>query len=525
MQHEYQQQQQYQSHAQHDAHAHDHGAGADHSQEEHHQPHHYPPQHQRVQGEQMTMQNAAPEEMDLQQRIAQKMLTSQAPPRSGYDNRRQDYPDAYFENVAINQIAEPQLLPPWETDATGAARHDHNLQAGDLPVSQLHQAMHPSLNFNNIAIADNNTVDFDMAHHNLQAGDLPVSQLHQAMHPSLNFNNIAIADNNTVDFDMAQGQVQSMADEYEYAPVETPMAPVPINKRVSFLTQDQFFLWDEQLDISKCVDAEYFNVAHFLLDVVGAKNANFDEYMLNIASFEQEELKRGSGLLSILFGCSAAGATGAIEDDDKQQQQRGRDDDKAIKYQLTEKLVNDFFTATKFRMESIESKSSGGEEVEENEGATARTKEIVRKINAYGLPLLGSDAKIDTRCDENESPTTQTLGLTLDGIVEPKEKGEAEEEDEEIVSCLKIFPDPSCLFVRCLSSKVSHMLPPPPRPNGDHGSRPCDDRSVPPRNVAAQQVQNNPQHPMGQRQRPALRPVPRAVDSRISWLDDLLSEF
>ena len=78
------------------------------------------------------------------------------------------------------------------------------------------------------------------------------------------------------------------------------------------------------MDILKCVDEEYFNVAHFLIDVVGAKNANLDEYMFYIASFEQEELKRGSGLLSILFGCSAAGATGAIEDDDKQQQQRAK---------------------------------------------------------------------------------------------------------------------------------------------------------------------------------------------------------
>lgn len=207
----------------------------------------------------------------------------------------------------------------------------------------------------------------------------------------------------------------------------TPSQP----RSVTFGTHDQIHQWDEQLDILKYVDEEFFNVAHFLLEVVGTNTSSLEEYNLNMASLDEAQelmLNRGGGLLSRLFGCGGgvthlgSSLSSGVED--------GAKKDPSKNYRLTKKLANDFYTAVKYRMEHIDENAVGDVNiggVDSGNSVAARTKEIVRKINAYGLPLLPMSAKIEVKGDDTNE------GNASDG----KEENEDEKDndnDEEFVS-------------------------------------------------------------------------------------------
>ncbi len=232
--------------------------------------------------------------------------------------------------------------------------------------------------------------------------------------------------------------------------VTTPSSTSAATPRVSFGTHDQIFQWDEQLDLLKHVDEEFFSVAHFLLDVVGVwdegnrihgnENGNDNEngggvakegenyYFVNEDDFQWSDDannsgiwwdgddgsrgagghgvaggigglgKKGSKLLTWLsiFNCSQPVSGGSLSGDDYNHNKSsfGLDDgdwslnsdekkNRAKKYKLTEKLVRDFQAAVDFRMETISSKVRLGEEESD---LVKRTKEIARKVKAYGLP-------------------------------------------------------------------------------------------------------------------------------------------
>lgn len=175
------------------------------------------------------------------------------------------------------------------------------------------------------------------------------------------------------------------------------------NKSVTFNTKDEFHSWDEQLDVLKYIDEEFFNVAHYLIDVVGIDNDNnTDDYyckyskeeeeLILMRSAQQQKQKQqknsvdrgdisggcgGGGILTRLFGCGIdISAADVLKFDDIDLEQREREQQEIIdsqqqqvdeqerldegkkKYQLTNKLVDDFVEAVKYRMEIIENSPS-----------------------------------------------------------------------------------------------------------------------------------------------------------------------
>ena len=67
---------------------------------------------------------------------------------------------------------------------------------------------------------------------------------------------------------------------------------------------------------------------------------------------------------------------------------------------MSTKLVSNFVSALNFRMENIQSKLDGDEEIgEEDALVAARTREVVRKVNTYGLPLM--IPQHSSRCEWN----------------------------------------------------------------------------------------------------------------------------
>ena len=217
----------------------------------------------------------------------------------------------------------------------------------------------------------------------------------------------------TVDYDDDSVAIATAATiDNDNTTIEQPLPLQPLTpattKSVTFGTHDEFYQWDEQLDVLKYVDDEFFEVANFLMEDVD------DDGLAEVGAWEDEESRlnkqqRRGGILSILFGgCSGGG----IETDDCYDNSRGRKYHSRRKYQLTEKLVNDFYSAVKFRMEKIEANSAccEGEENQENDVAT-RTREIALRINAYGLPFLRTGAKIEISGDENEGVSASVVDV------------------------------------------------------------------------------------------------------------------
>ncbi|KAL9184533.1 hypothetical protein ACHAXT_012503 [Thalassiosira profunda] len=291
---------------------------------------------------------------NLTQQIAQKLLTAPAP-RGG--RGRDDVRDVH--ETELLGPDEPPPIPPWESYAHTDTRDMHQRRMGDdsLSTLRLHQAeaTHPSLN---IACSE----AFDEDENDLDGG--------------------AALDN-------------------------TPHAATATPKGVTFGTHDRVHRWDEALDVLKYVDDEFFNVSRYLFTVVDTRGITGEEYMPNRSSFEEEYQKEhsGGGLLSVLFGC-----TGGREVDFETLWNEREDGNE--EYRLTKKLVLDFYEAAKFRMEALESL---GPDADDDDDVVERTRDVVRKINAYGLPLLGSSAKIGMGCDENRAPSPSLRGERLTG--------------------------------------------------------------------------------------------------------------
>eukprot|EP01082_Thalassiosira_pseudonana_P012784 g11515.t1 g11515 contig5:1051083-1052426(+) len=77
------------------------------------------------------------------------------------------------------------------------------------------------------------------------------------------------------------------------------------------------------------------------------------------------------------------------------------------RYRLTEKLIRDFELAVRFRMENIALMNESGEDGGVESGIVAPTREIARKIEAYGLPKLPKraidcTAVVENACDEED---------------------------------------------------------------------------------------------------------------------------
>ena len=264
------------------------------------------------------------------------------------------------------------------------------------------------------------------------------------------------------------------------------------NKSVTFNTKDEFHSWDEQLDVLKYIDEEFFNVAHYLIDVVGIDNDNnTDDYyckyskeeeeLILMRSAQQQKQKQqknsadignssggcgGGGILTRLFGCGIdISAADVFKFDDIDLEQREREQQEIIdsqqqqineqerldegkkKYQLTNKLVDDFVEAVKYRMEIIEnSPSSEEEEVGDVSDVVIRTREVARKMYAYGLPLIGMVPRTSNSSDSKDDG--EEKAVTVDTA-----DGNNENEDALVSQFLYLF------FLPCFLTLTHTVLP------------------------------------------------------------------
>ena len=164
------------------------------------------------------------------------------------------------------------------------------------------------------------------------------------------------------------------------------------SRNVSFRTHDEIRQFDEQFDQLKHVDEVFFEVAHFLLDVVG-NSVDITQFLEKTGSAANEDLdlvpsgaqQPLSGVLAKLFGCSIRDIS-VMNDAAEQAINDGplvnRVDGHPLrrKYFLSEKLVKDFSLALEFRMNNIGSIH--------DEEIVSRTREVSRKVDAYGLPFM-----------------------------------------------------------------------------------------------------------------------------------------
>ena len=409
------------------------------------------------------------------QQLAQKMLVAR---RGGSNNNRWKNDD---EKLFGSELVLPIIPPPWEVsiDNNCTTNVATNNDAGntttfpaaqsDLPMSPLHQMTTTTLplpvpitgDTPNV-ILSNGTID-----HNYT--------------PHIITNNTNNNNGNT------SNNEQPPLHHHDHHQTTTPTRVT--TKNVTFNTHDKLHTYDVHLETLKHVDAEFFNVAYYLMDVVNVDIGNIEYYMSSsiedeeekggerLRRMEGEEGLRGGGgkknyaalqyeatsnngqngqssstsattvgctggsVLSKLFSCGMIDISSNMfnfNDDDEeeiiisqkqrkeleensilrqqhqeQEQQHNNNNRRTKKrmYQLTNKLVNDFVLAVKYRMEIIENEkettySSVVVEGEANKNninntsttttsevdaddAVKRTKEIARKMYAYGLPLVG----------------------------------------------------------------------------------------------------------------------------------------
>lgn len=335
------------------------------------------------------------EDEEFRQLVAQRMLSSQpvATPNSRHNQhhehglRRRDTFDYGFD-----EISESQLIPPWEVDYN----HTSNDGGGRRGMQSYPEQSD---------VRD--VIKLDTPHHLMSTNNTY----------EINTNNIATDAPNT------------------------PTTP----KFVSFGTHDKIHHFDDQLDQLKFVDEEFLSLAHFLLEVVGVGSVlNGDEDWFDDALLEDGNVgvdkvfkgsmhardgvdKRRNGILSRL--CVCGDGDDVLDDDElayhgingeviggdgiRSTHSFGNTDNTSglprtrRRYRLTEKLIRDFELAVRFRMENIALMNVSGEDGGVESGIVAPTREIARKIEAYGLPKLPKraidcTAVVENACDEED---------------------------------------------------------------------------------------------------------------------------
>jgi hypothetical protein len=200
---------------------------------------------------------------------------------------------------------------------------------------------------------------------------------------------------------------------------QSPPSPPKSTKSVSFNTRDRIHHWDDQLDQLKHVDEAFFAVAKYLLEDVHNLANNYlekeeDDFEL-LHSLQGDGVMIGAGaggIFAKLFRCGGINNITSDEgsyEDDNCKPYLGTDGEvldsgagvvpRKQKYKLTEKLIKDFEAAVKYRMHSLEDQrlTDNSDEI-----AAANTREIARKIEAYGLPKLW---KNDCQVEEDDAVT------------------------------------------------------------------------------------------------------------------------
>ncbi|KAL7547243.1 hypothetical protein ACHAWF_010558 [Thalassiosira exigua] len=433
-------------------------------QQQHQQPQQQLPQHQlQLQHQHQshridrTMLAQSDPEADLRRRVARRLLTDRTPARGA--PRGGPRGDPRWDSDAGGAFP-PQSAPPWRVPAgrSGAVGG-----AGAAARSVLPAARGPPP----AAAVDGFALDFNGAGGDFAAPPPPPPwEAAASSFARDGFLASAASDLAGEDFEGEEDLVEGEGRDDEGGG-----RPPPRPKTVTFGIRDSVHRWDERADVLKRADDEFFAAARFLLDVVGTSE-NWEEYLDD----DDEAAGRaaaagiggsgspGGGLLARVFGCAVAGGDAASTSGSGTGPSQRGGDGREGRYRLTEKLVRDFLSAVKFRMEGIEERRrlrrlevvDGGrdkedeeedeEEEEEEEGEQAdyeedlvarKTRKIARTIDAYGLPLMPG-ARVDVggprrgeggrdRFGGEESPPP-LLGSAVANLPSGDGAGEGEEE-------------------------------------------------------------------------------------------------
>jgi len=418
----------------------------------------YNEQQQQQQQQQQQLQDRLAQEAQLQHKIAQSMLTPRAAvnnntTRNNYTTTIENDDDFGMDDEVPTTFMGP---PPWENEFID------NDDANNISTSPYHHH-HGTAQFPTMTPP-----------HQLNINDnemyMPTIPTNEAIIGSTN-SNIAMRNEPPPPLPPLQPPVVATATATLPNPIHNHTTTNNNNnngpsstKSVTFRTHDQYHSWDEQLDILKHVDEEFFNVAYYLLDVINVGSvvvegdANVGHYYLNddndyngsghddsstpVNNNCGSGSGSGSGADNILariftFHCGTSQDvdlfTGGYYSNNTTNdgQERGggggggwshyhHPTNKNInynhtstfggggnetkKYKLTKKLVQDFEQAVKFRMNNIiettNNNNDSGGIMEEESEVVTRTREIAAKIEAYGLP--GMSIPTDAANDDDD---------------------------------------------------------------------------------------------------------------------------
>ena len=340
------------------------------------------------QQQQHQMMDRLSQEAQLQQRIAQSMLTT---PRAANNTTTSEEELFGLDDVPVTFMNPP----PWEGSTNTAASRYYDGSAQFPTINHHH-------NGNGTGMYMMSTTTF------------PTNEIMN----SGNNNAMAIEPPPQVAIATSAVTTTHHSNPANVGQSSTSRGPSS-TKSVTFQTHDQYHSWDEQLDQLKHVDEDFFNVAHYLLEVVnvGSVDVNyFDDE--NGELFFNDDGGYGGGqdinkVTTPVNGADCSGGSilakiftfiecGTTEDvlfgghggpyhyhqtsNNNNSNNMTSTFGEQKKYKLTKKLVQDFEQAVKYRMENIETNDSltlgGGLESE----VVTRTREIADKIEAYGLP-------------------------------------------------------------------------------------------------------------------------------------------
>jgi hypothetical protein len=297
-----------------------------------------------------------------QQQIAQKMVSSDYNQERSASSpiRNQDYD---FHIGTADDVAEGDLIPPWKAKSNNS-REMYVKRCAERSMLRRQGEMRP------ISV----DVDENYGMHNVE------DEQHASESPQL-------------------------------PPPPQPQSPPASTKSVSFNTRDKIHQWDDQLDELKHVDEVFFAAAKYLLedvhnvanDYLEMEEKDFDLVQSFHGDPEGAAGKGGTvsdGIFAKLFQCgdlSGAnesakpylGIDGEILDDGQVTHQPRK------QFRLREKLLNDFQAALDYRLTKLDEDENGTID----DDIALQTREIARKIDAYGLPKLWRN-----ECQEEEDP-------------------------------------------------------------------------------------------------------------------------
>jgi hypothetical protein len=281
----------------------------------------------------------------LRRAIAQRMLVPTSPTTTNLPSRETSYDYRIVDDG-------PRLIPPWEvtesqyntyevTENMGYGRHNDE-QIPDLMPAET-----------DVAICDDHEYNVD---------DIIINSYEGEKYNDTNETN----DNTTT----ATGGACSSSSTSHASTAA---------KSVTFRTKDEVHSFDRQLEILRNVDEEFFDVARHLMDGDTAETNEEGQTKRN-----HHHSSCGNSVLSLFFGCGTGGdETSNLSPKPYYMSDGGMSsklypttaDDSTIA--KADKLVTDFMSALKYRMENMGDRS---------DDVATRTKEIAHRIEVYGLP-------------------------------------------------------------------------------------------------------------------------------------------